>query len=100
MYKGGGLIGKDTRVTVVRRKDEKTVELGKDSQFQTLSALGRFVFLIGCPGSTVTLQPGVSVRFGATEVSPAEKEPVTFRVDLKDGKPTIGEVTGGKLNVR
>ena len=99
-YSDGRAIGSDTHLNIIRRIDDKTIELGPGTRFQTISLLRTFLPLVGAPGSSVTLPAGASVVFEGMELSPAGPDPVTFRIAAKDRECVVGGIKGGKLEFR
>jgi len=100
-----GTTGELTHGVVVRRIDDKTIELGVGTTLQValqvdsvtgVPKVAKGTSALGYPGSLVTLQPGTSVIWQNQEVSPEGSGAVTFRVvaDEKTGQLTLSVTNG------
>jgi hypothetical protein len=102
-----------TAVNVVKRSDGDLVELGVGTRLQLLmltpdgecdnglpGAQRKAAALIGCPGATVTIQPGASVRLAGRELSPGGGSEVTFKLDLVNGAIVPRGVKGSLKSTR
>lgn len=85
--------------------NDKTILLGEGSKLQVAlridggkGFIGRS--LLGSPGSTITLHPGVSVTWNEMDLSPEDSKVATFIIGLKEGTLIIEKIKDGKLKFR
>ena len=94
----------NTKVNVIRRHPADLIEYGIGTSLQILmvdaekncastlpgSKQGSTT-LLGCAGSTITIQPGASVNWNGTNLAPTDQKAITLKFVYIDGKISIVE---------
>ena len=92
----------NTKVNVIQRHPEDLIEYGVGTSLQILmvdaegncasilpgSKKGSTI-LLGCVGSTITIQPGASVIWQGSNLAPTDQKAITFKFVDVDGKISI-----------